>query len=282
MLRPIVLVFGLACLAAADIVIREAGRNGKIGPTLRQGGVINEFCPETFSARGFSIECTELAAPVRFFVNEKYVRTEKRSPFLVGSNREDRSAIAWDYPTKRFLLQCISEGRRRSTQTARVHIVCPVGPPIAEPSMEPTMEPTIEPPMESTMEPTPAPPVKKPAPAPPAPPAIPGPSEKPAPTASPPPLASPPPPANPAPPAEPVPPVSPVSCVKMTASEAGPLSVGWTREGESIWFKKGSKERARAKPGAADVMFTFVAPMTGQFGITLDMETAGSVDHNGK
>lgn len=284
MLASTFLALGLACLASADLVIREAGRDGKIGPTLKQGGAVNEFCPKAFSTAGFSIECTRAAAPVYFYVDGSFIRTERRPPYLVATNTRDDRIIAWDHPGTRFLIQCRS--RSGGVQSARVHIVCPVEAPPMEPTMAPTEEPSEEP--------TPAPPVREPAP-PVKEPALPAPEptppvQEPAPPANPaPPTPAPPTPAPPtpapAPPVVPAPPVNepapPAECVKMTASAAGELSAGWTREGESIWFKKDSTDEKLEQPGVADVVFRFVAPATGSYGIALDMTTAASADHNG-
>ncbi len=86
----IVALLAQALFTHAKLVIVEAGMFNRI--TKREipltPGKVVDFCPKTFSANGFSIDCRTpgIKAPVSFFVNGKYIRTEYFTPYTLGGD----------------------------------------------------------------------------------------------------------------------------------------------------------------------------------------------------
>eukprot|EP00177_Eucheuma_denticulatum_P004225 GFKZ01007656.1.p1 GENE.GFKZ01007656.1~~GFKZ01007656.1.p1 ORF type:complete len:381 (-),score=44.60 GFKZ01007656.1:97-1239(-) len=69
-------------------------------------------------------------------------------------------------------------------------------------------------------------------------------------------------------------------CVKIGALEFESLEGAWETVGDALVYKRGDDSLGVDRPGEAPVEYSFVAPVTSRYGVTLDMETDGGVDHN--
>lgn len=91
-------------VAKAQLVVVEAGINGKRGPTLTDGFY---FCPIEFSAKGFSVMCkignTKYAT---FSVNGAQKRRESFEPFMINGDWEGDVYDWKDYPKGDANIEC--------------------------------------------------------------------------------------------------------------------------------------------------------------------------------
>lgn len=69
-------------------------------------------------------------------------------------------------------------------------------------------------------------------------------------------------------------------CVKIGAREFVSIEGAWDTVGGGIVYKRGDDSTGVDEAGEAPVAYEFVAPVTSRYGVTLDMETEGGVDHN--
>lgn len=80
---------------------------------------------------------------------------------------------------------------------------------------------------------------------------------------------------------DPVPPaVGKNGCVRIGALNYVSKKGMWTVEDGALIYKKGDPSRGIDGPSTAPVTYSFVAPVTSRYAVTLDMRTEGGVDHN--
>lgn len=80
-------------IAVSELLIIEAGKNGKEGPVLLDGF---SFCPTSFSKRGFSIECRiEGAKSASLYFAGDFEREENVRPFMIRGD-SNGYVYAWE------------------------------------------------------------------------------------------------------------------------------------------------------------------------------------------
>ncbi len=256
-----------AFVSAERMLIIEAGPNGKLGPRVHDG---MRFCPRTFSKKGFSIICKELAAPVKFQLNGKTVRVERHEPYSLTGDLVSIYILRWkSYPPKATISCIPSKGL---AVTATVDFSC------VEPTQVPNKRPMTLPIARRT------PPPRLPLPAPEV--ADTHPTAVPIPKPKPPPRSPLPKPRNfigPTPP-----PLSPQAqkyrrnkCIVINGNEfVSELSAGWTVEGTAVTYQKDNDYGGVMAGSTSVLVYSFTPPATSAYAVTVDMTSRHHSEHN--
>lgn len=231
---------------AGEMRIVEAGFNGKRGPKATDG---MHFCPTTFSSRGFSIVCSpdldDAGAPVDFQVDGRTVQRENHAPFTLAGDNRSGTILPWISFLSSPRIECLSRGER--VASALIHISCtqartPERAPDALPIATPMVLPIALPVLKPLRQPR----------------YLTGHLQRPVAVKD--------------------------ACVVIRGSDfAPPASPGWDASSDgSVAFAKGDERLNIVAAGVSALQYTFFAPATASYGVTLDMETSGRTDHNGK
>ncbi len=95
--------------AAPRMRFVEAGRDGKLGPVLTDGA---QFCPDSFSSRGFSVRCEMNSPSVSFIVDGRTVRVERVKPFVLNGD-SNGLVFAYKFVWGTHKIACVGSDNQR-------------------------------------------------------------------------------------------------------------------------------------------------------------------------
>lgn len=118
-----------AALARAELIVVEAGTNGRQGPVLTNGF---RFCPTGFSKSGFNVECRVPGArSATFYLDGDRVRKERFEPFMLNGDFNGK-VFSWDsYPRRNVTIKCV--GNNRVEESVFGSFSCPENPDTRKP-----------------------------------------------------------------------------------------------------------------------------------------------------
>lgn len=132
-LATVVFAHGSTTSKPAFLRIREAGRDGKWGPILRNG---LKFCPEDFSTRGFSILCYLSDKNSRAIIFSNKLKVEERyTPFYAAGNNGD---LVYPLKVHQGMLRVACFGNAGSRVWKKILIDC--GPKTKDMSVDKDMK----------------------------------------------------------------------------------------------------------------------------------------------
>lgn len=237
-------LFASASCIPVQLIVREAGTKGRIGPVLRSG---TTFCPRLF-VRGFSVECQapSTARSARFFVNGHLQRREFVAPFMVAGDH-DGIILPWNaFKRGKNVIKCLLNNGE--SVTAEVNFSCADSPQSKSTSAGKEMSEKNKKKKEEVSEKRRKLPVQK------------KPLEAPQ-----------------------FPPTSTGSCTTISATNyVGTLAKGWEAVNDGLFYKKDDPFEGVVPSNTALVTYKFTPPETSKYALVLDMTTTHVTEHNGK
>lgn len=227
----------LLALSAAELRIIEAGMNGRVGPELKDGF---KFCPQSFSGKGFSVDCRIPGAnSASFLEGSTVVRREGVKPFMRNGDDASKGVIyPWNsYPKGAATIKC--KGNNGVMLTASGEFACP------KPSA----------PKSAPSAPKSNPPAPKPEPKPVVPKSLPATTG-------------------------PLGVDGKYCVTKKGSQYASKTGSGWEKVGTAMWYERTNPFGGIVGPNVARLVYKFTVPAASHYGFTLDMTTSHPTEHN--